>query len=90
MEVSAIDAAQTFDYESLKLQEIEVGNKLKVGIVGFGNFGQFLAERMCQQGHTVLAYSRGDYADVARRIGASFHRCFANLQQGPTFLLISH
>ena len=26
---------------------------LKIGIVGFGNFGQFLAKRMVQQGHQV-------------------------------------
>ncbi|XP_024376594.1 uncharacterized protein [Physcomitrium patens] len=47
---------------------------LKIGIVGFGTFGQFLAERICGQGHEVVALSRSDYRDVARRLGVSFHR----------------
>lgn len=74
VEVSAIDAAQSFDYESKKLQELEKRNKLKVGIVGFGNFGQFLAERIIKQGHRVLAYSRTDYSEKAKKLGAAFFR----------------
>jgi hypothetical protein len=74
VEVSAIDAAQSFDYESKRLQELEKRNKLKVGIVGFGNFGQFLAERIIKQGHRVLAYSRTDYSEKAKKLGAAFFR----------------
>lgn len=74
VEVTAIDAAQPFDYESKRILEMEKKNKLKVGIVGFGNFGQFLATTIIKQGHKVLAYSRTDYSDKARKLGASFFR----------------
>lgn len=72
--VSAIDAAQPFDYESKRSQELEKSSKLKVGIVGFGNFGQFLAERMVKQGHQVLAHSRRDYGEKARELGVTYFR----------------
>jgi hypothetical protein len=69
--VSANDAAQPCDHESTRPPELE---KLKVGIIGFGNFGQFLAERMLQQGHQVLAHSRRDYSDEARKLGVAYFR----------------
>eukprot|EP00246_Nothoceros_aenigmaticus_P018320 TRINITY_DN953_c0_g1_i1.p1 TRINITY_DN953_c0_g1~~TRINITY_DN953_c0_g1_i1.p1 ORF type:complete len:440 (-),score=50.20 TRINITY_DN953_c0_g1_i1:952-2271(-) len=71
---AAIDAAQLFDYESKQQQEIEMESKLKVGIVGFGNFGQFLASRFAAQGHHVMAHSRSDYSDLAAKIGVSYFR----------------
>lgn len=74
VDVSAIDAAQAFDYESRKSQELEKSSKLRVGIVGFGNFGQFLAERIVKQGHTVLAHSRRDYREKARELGVAYFR----------------
>lgn len=74
VDVSAIDAAQPFDYESKRSQELEKSSKLKVGIVGFGNFGQFLAERILKQGHRVLAHSRRDYSEKARELGVAFFR----------------
>ncbi|RYR04362.1 hypothetical protein Ahy_B06g084067 [Arachis hypogaea] len=43
--------------------------KLKIAIVGFGNFGQFLAKTIVSQAHEVLAYSRSDYSNVARSWG---------------------
>ncbi|KAL5547730.1 hypothetical protein UlMin_002961 [Ulmus minor] len=46
--------------------------KLKIAIIGFGNFGQFLAKTIARQGHTVLAYSRTDYSDVAEELGVSY------------------
>lgn len=49
--------------------------KLKIAIIGFGNFGQFLAKTIVRQGHTVLAHSRSDHSDAARKLGISF---FAN------------
>lgn len=48
------------------------GSKLKIAIIGFGNFGQFLAKTMVGQGHTVVAYSRSDYSDVAQRLGVPY------------------
>ncbi|KAJ8449878.1 hypothetical protein Cgig2_029240 [Carnegiea gigantea] len=46
--------------------------KLKIAIIGFGNFGQFLAKTIVKQGHHVLAYSRSDYSRAAADIGVRF------------------
>lgn len=46
--------------------------KLKIGIIGFGNFGQFLARTMTRQGHTVIAHSRTDYTSVADSLNVKF------------------
>ena len=45
---------------------------LKVAILGFGTFGQFLAKRWLQRGHSVLAYSRSDYREIAEAMGAQY------------------
>ncbi|XP_010554695.1 PREDICTED: arogenate dehydrogenase 1, chloroplastic-like [Tarenaya hassleriana] len=47
---------------------------LKIGIVGFGNLGQFLAETMIKQGHSIHATSRSDYSDLCIRLGIVFFR----------------
>lgn len=51
--VRALDAAMPFDYEARARQRIAAQNKLRIGIVGFGTFGQFLAKRFVQAGHEV-------------------------------------
>jgi arogenate dehydrogenase (NADP+), plant len=51
--ISALDAAQVFDYESRAADNIKAQKALKVGIVGFGTFGQFLAKRIVKHGHSV-------------------------------------
>ncbi|KAG2713392.1 hypothetical protein I3760_04G174500 [Carya illinoinensis] len=73
LRIRALDAAQPFDYES-KLASVHFHNSqhLKIAIVGFGNFGQFLAKTLVRQGHTVLAYSRSDYSHIAKNLGVSF------------------
>ena len=43
--IVALDAAYSFDYESQREREMKRREQLKIGIVGFGNFGQFLAKR---------------------------------------------
>lgn len=45
-----------------------------IGIVGFGNFGQFLAATFVKQGHKVIGMSRGDYSAAATELGASYTR----------------
>ncbi|GLJ46136.1 hypothetical protein SUGI_0971940 [Cryptomeria japonica] len=47
---------------------------LKIGIVGFGKFGQFLAKTMNKQGHSLIATSRSDYSDVCQALGVTFFR----------------
>ncbi|MEW5314382.1 MAG: hypothetical protein WDW38_005888 [Sanguina aurantia] len=73
LRVVAIDAAQFFDFEHRAKQRLEKDMKLRVGIVGFGNFGQFLAKRLVDRGHTVIATSRTPYDEVARSMGVAFY-----------------
>ena len=51
--------------------------RLRIGILGFGNFGQFLA-RTFVIGNTVFASSRSDYTDVAAQMGLAAYYCNAN------------
>lgn len=46
---------------------------MHIGIIGFGNFGQFLAKRFLKQGHTVSATNRTDFSKVALEMGATFY-----------------
>lgn len=72
VKVFAIDAAQPFDYEHKLRSRIDEEQKLKIGIVGFGTFGQFLAKRFIAKGHKVLATSRSPYDDIARQLGVDY------------------
>lgn len=51
---------------------------MRIGIVGFGNFGQFIARGLQRQGHTVLATSRSDYSAYCRQHGIEF---FGNVDE---------
>jgi hypothetical protein len=51
VKVFALDAAQPFDFEHRMQNKISKDKQLKIGIVGFGTFGQFLARRMVEAGH---------------------------------------
>ena len=68
MEVCALDAAMSFDREAKQAAKEDQAQLLSVGIVGFGNFGQFLAKRLRRAGHRVLATSRGNYAEQAQSL----------------------
>lgn len=68
----SLDAAMPFDTEAKMESSLDEQASLTIGIVGFGNFGQFLARRFVEAGHSVIATSRGDYVDDARKIGAKF------------------
>ncbi|KAJ9551038.1 hypothetical protein OSB04_015083 [Centaurea solstitialis] len=71
--ISAIGATQPFDHEPKTSERIAGSKPLKIAIVGFGNFGQFLAKTLSRQGHTVLGHSRTDYSAVAAELGVSFY-----------------
>lgn len=51
---------------------------LTIAIVGFGNFGQFLAKEFVRQGHRVIGTSRGDYSSIAEKIGCEYVRGDSN------------
>ncbi|CAN6207550.1 unnamed protein product [Urochloa humidicola] len=62
---------------------------LRVGIVGFGNFGQFIAGGIQRQGHAVLAASRSDYSAYCAQHGIRFFRSVDALcEERPDVLLI--
>ncbi|GFY99682.1 prephenate dehydrogenase family protein [Actinidia rufa] len=72
VKILALDAAQPFDYEARISDRLHKSTKLKIAVIGFGNFGQFLAKILIGQGHTVLAHSRSNYSDAAANLGAAF------------------
>ncbi|PON35964.1 Prephenate dehydrogenase/arogenate dehydrogenase [Parasponia andersonii] len=72
---AAADGAQPYDREPAQQQPLFSHKKptsLKIAVVGFGNFGQFLAKAFVRQGHTVLAHSRSDYSATAQKLGVAF------------------
>ncbi|KAA8535182.1 hypothetical protein F0562_030185 [Nyssa sinensis] len=72
LRIRSLDAAQPYDYEAQISERFAKSTKLKVAIIGFGNFGQFLAKALVRQGHTVLAHSRSNHTDIAAELGVSF------------------
>ncbi|KAG8372681.1 hypothetical protein BUALT_Bualt12G0091900 [Buddleja alternifolia] len=89
LRVRAIDAAQPYDRESHLINRFTQSTKLRIAIIGYGKFGQFLSKAFIRQGHTVYAYSRSNYLSIAQSIGATF---FSDLQdiceQHPDVILI--
>lgn len=55
--IRALDAPMPFDFEHKAKNIIAKRKQLKIGIVGFGTFGQFLAGRLVAAGHQVRALS---------------------------------
>ncbi|PIN00970.1 Arogenate dehydrogenase (NADP(+)) [Handroanthus impetiginosus] len=49
-------------------------SSLKIGIIGFGPFAQFLVKPIIKQGHSIRATSRSDYTDLCTHLGISFFR----------------
>ena len=58
--------------EKIQVEENIINGKLNVGIIGFGRFGQFIAERMIRYGFNVFATSRSDYSNICDKIGVVF------------------
>nr|TKR89938.1 hypothetical protein D5086_0000238310 [Populus alba] len=72
LRIRSLDAAQPYDYESqLRTQHLK-SQSIKIAILGFGNFGQFLSKTLSRQGHTLLAYSRTNYTDAAKSLDVTF------------------
>ncbi|KAF9601334.1 hypothetical protein IFM89_018762 [Coptis chinensis] len=62
---------------------------LRIGIVGLGAFGQFLAKAFQRQGHHVLGTSRSDYSDYCQEQGIIFFRDLNGLCEAqPDILLV--
>jgi arogenate dehydrogenase (NADP+) len=74
LKIWAIDAAQPFDSEAQEKAKIENIRKLKIGLIGFGNFGQFLAKRFVSSGSTVIATSITNYTSIANDLGVHYFK----------------
>ncbi|KAM0919665.1 hypothetical protein ACQ4PT_008041 [Festuca glaucescens] len=69
--------------------ELGAAPALRVGIIGFGNFGQFIARGIQRQGHAVLASSRSDYSAYCSAHGIRFFRSVDALcEEQPDVLLV--
>ncbi|GAB4832012.1 ATP-binding cassette transporter CGR1 [Ancistrocladus abbreviatus] len=53
---------------------ISITRVLRIGMIGFGSFAQFLAKAIVKQGHVVRATSRTDYTEESLQLGVSFFR----------------
>ncbi len=47
--------------------------RLTIGLIGFGLFGQFLAKRMVMRGHRVIAWNKTPYPEAAKELGVDFY-----------------
>ncbi|RWW04043.1 hypothetical protein GW17_00032755 [Ensete ventricosum] len=90
MTIQAREGSPVIDIKPQPLKLLDRRTKLKIAVIGFGNFGQFLARTFAAQGHEILAYSRTDYSDTARSLGVAFfddqHDLF---EQQPDVVLLS-
>eukprot|EP00189_Rhodosorus_marinus_P004006 CAMPEP_0113953722 /NCGR_PEP_ID=MMETSP0011_2-20120614/2_1 /TAXON_ID=101924 /ORGANISM="Rhodosorus marinus" /LENGTH=265 /DNA_ID=CAMNT_0000962465 /DNA_START=265 /DNA_END=1062 /DNA_ORIENTATION=- /assembly_acc=CAM_ASM_000156 len=60
-----------------------------LAIIGFGNFGQFLAKTFVRQGHRVLGQSRSDYSTAAKELGAEYFKTADEvLDQNPDVVIL--
>ena len=83
------DVVKLYNYKSNDANQSDDKTKLKIAIVGFGNFGQFLAKTFVSHGHRVLAYSRSDYTHVAQELGVSYFNNIDDLcEQHPEVILL--
>ncbi|XP_073104603.1 arogenate dehydrogenase 2, chloroplastic isoform X2 [Elaeis guineensis] len=54
---------------------------LKIAIIGFGPFAQFLAQTFLKQGHILAATSRSDYSLLCSQLGITFYRDMDDLME---------
>ncbi|KAG0477018.1 hypothetical protein HPP92_013859 [Vanilla planifolia] len=60
--------------------------RLKIGIIGFGPFAQFLARTMIKQGHVLIATSRSDHSLLCSQMGIPFFRLIHYFPTAPGFI----
>ncbi|XP_077251135.1 arogenate dehydrogenase 2, chloroplastic-like [Tasmannia lanceolata] len=62
---------------------------LKIGIIGFGNFGQFIGKAFRRQGHVVIATSRSDYGEYCKQNGIEFYQTVDGMcEEQPDIILV--
>lgn len=73
----------------MSLSPIAHQSPLKIGIIGLGEFAQFLVKAFQRQGHNVVATSRSDYSEYCKDHGIEFFQdlnCMCEAQ--PDILLV--
>ncbi|KAL5718262.1 prephenate dehydrogenase (NADP(+)) [Ranunculus cassubicifolius] len=68
----AIDHIDKSIKPSMEYSPVKEAFPLKIGIIGLGEFGQFLAQAFNKQGHNVLGTSRSDYSKYCEENGIEF------------------
>lgn len=64
---TAVNAARALPRD-MTHREGKATTRLKIGVIGFGKFGQFISGKFAAN-HDVVAMGRGDYSNAAREIG---------------------
>ena len=72
LQIRAMEASLDYHFGTQLQTHIKTPTSLKIAIIGFDNFDQFLAKTFVSQGHTVLAHSRSNYSNTAAKLGISF------------------
>ncbi|XP_068665731.1 arogenate dehydrogenase 2, chloroplastic-like [Aristolochia californica] len=88
---AALRRAQIFNHIDNSREPLISSNDppLKVAIIGFGNFGQFIAKGILRQGHKVLVTSRSDYTEYCEKHGIQFFRNVDDLcEEQPDVVLV--
>lgn len=79
--------------ESSSKRVKHTGEGLAIGILGFGNFGQFLAKKFVSQNHSLSAWSRsaGRYHEAAQMLRVTLYSDLPSLLQTekPDVLIVS-
>ena len=72
-ELKQIEAELSAQLAAVRREKLSAlrSRPLKIGIVGFGRFGQFIAQTFAKHA-TVVATSRSDYAELAEGLGVTY------------------
>jgi len=72
-ELKAKEAKLSKLLESIRKEKLSVlrSKPLRIGVLGFGRFGQFIAKTFVKHGE-VVATSRSDYTDIANAMGVKY------------------
>lgn len=68
---AAAAAGVTAPRRQMSKRSDRASRRLKIGVIGFGNFGQFISKKFVAD-HDVVAMGRGDHTVAANEIGASW------------------
>lgn len=73
-EIKAKEAELVSQLDQIKMEKARVlaTRRLRIGIVGYGRFGQFLAEAFRRAHHDVSVLSRSDRSAEAAEVGATY------------------